>query len=164
MELFLNGKSLGKKSKDKKSVHLEWTVPYEEGTLLAVGKQADGSTMMSDVKTAGKPSKVILEADRSTISADGNDLAFITVSVKDATNNLVPFANNKIEFKVGEGLEIVGVDNGSQTSHESFKAHFRNAFNGKCLLIVKASKTPGIVSVSASSQGLTCEPISIELK
>lgn len=164
VELFLNGKSLGKKSKDKKSVHLEWTVPFEEGTLLAVGKQADGSTMMSDVKTAGKPSKVILEADRSIISADGNDLAFITVSVKDATNNLVSFANNKIEFKVGEGLEIVGVDNGSQTSHESFKAHFRNAFNGKCLLIVKASKTPGIVSVSASSQGLTCEPISIELK
>jgi beta-galactosidase len=116
----------------------------------------DGKEIMSrEVKTAGEPAAIVLSADRTEIRADGSDLSFITVTVVDSDNIPVPHADNLIKFDVsGEG-SIAGVDNGLQTSMESFKADHRKAFNGKCLLVVRAGKEDGNINVSAASDGLT---------
>ena len=75
------------------------------------------------MKTAGEPAKIIMTADHSTIKADGNDLSFVTVKIVDKDGTVVPHADNLVNFDIsGEGA-IVGVDNGLQTSHESFKAN-----------------------------------------
>ena len=155
VELFLNGASLGKKMKGKDDMHLMWRVEYEEGTLLGVGYRDGIEIMRQEVKTAGEPAAVILSADRSEIEADGSDLSFISVTVVDKDNIPVPHADNLVNFTVEGAGSIAGVDNGLQTSMESFRADHRKAFNGKCLLVVRAGKDEGSINVSASSDGLT---------
>lgn len=154
VELFVNGKSQGKRSKGADDLHLAWKVKYEPGTLKAVGRYADGTTLTEERKTAGAASAIVLTADRATISAGGRDLSFITLKVVDKAGNLVPDANPLIEFETDNLLSIAGVDNGLQTSHESFKASSRKAYNGMCLLIVQSKDTKGKSVVKAMSKGL----------
>ncbi len=162
VELFLNGKSLGTKSKQGDDLHLMWRVTYEPGTLKAIGKNKDGTTKEVVINTAGEPTKIQLEADRSTIKADGQDLSFVTVNILDKEGNLVPYADNLVNFKVTEPMTIEAVDNGCQTSHEPFKANYRKAFNGKCLVILRAGKNSGTAVLKAESDGLQGSSITID--
>lgn len=164
VELFLNGKSLGVRRKLNDDLHLVWKVPFEAGTLLGVGKKAGKEIMRQEVKTAGDPAKIILSPDHSTINADGSDLSFVTVSVVDKNNVPVPFADNLIRFKVEGNASIAGVDNGSQTSMESFKADNRKAFHGLCLVVLKAGTKKGEVKLTASSDGLESSEVAIDMK
>jgi beta-galactosidase len=118
VELFLNGKSLGRKTM-KPSSHLEWTVKYEPGTLSAQGYDKDGKLVATTkVETTGAPAAVQLEPDRTTVNADGEDVSVITVFVRDAQNRIVPVATNLVEFDlVGPG-KILGVGNGDPSCHE----------------------------------------------
>lgn len=94
--------------------------------------------------------------------ANGEDLSFVTVKVLDKDGNLVPYADNLVQFKLeGEG-KIAGVDNGCQTSMESFKANHRKAFNGLCLVVVQSSKNKGNINIKASSEGLQEAVIDIQ--
>jgi beta-galactosidase len=155
VELFLNGVSLGRKKKSGDEMHIVWRVQYEPGTITGIGYKNGTELMRKEVKTADKPAAIILSPDRKEISADGSDLSFIEVTVVDKNNVTVPYADNLIKFSVeGEGT-VAGVDNGSQVSMEPFKADFRKAFHGKCLLVVKASSKAGMIAVTASSQGLS---------
>jgi beta-galactosidase len=164
VELFLNGVSLGKKSKGHDDMYLMWRVGFEKGTILGVGYK-DGKEIMSrEVKTAGEPAAIVLSADRTEIRADGSDLSFITVTVVDSDNIPVPHADNLIKFDVSGAGSIAGVDNGLQTSMESFKADHRKAFNGKCLLVVRAGKEDGDINVSAASDGLTSAATVIKVR
>jgi beta-galactosidase len=164
VELFLNDKSLGVKKKSDDDLHLMWRINYVPGTLKAVGYKKGKEIITSVVKTAGPPAKIILKADRNKISANGRDLSFITVKVLDKNNIMVPYADNLINFKVsGEG-RIVAVDNGSETSHESFKASFRKAFNGMCLVVVQSKEKAGKITLEASSDGLESASVEIETK
>ncbi len=164
VELFINEQSQGTQRKQGDDLHLQWSVNYQPGTLKAVGKKANGTTKETIIHTAGKAAKIQLIADRTTLAADGEDLSFITVNVLDKDNNLVPDANNLIQFNVPETLEIVGVDNGNQISHESFKTNFRKAFNGKCLLIVKSKLDESRTLIQATSEGLSSDSIEIITK
>jgi beta-galactosidase len=161
VELFLNGKSLGSKDfKDSKSLHLEWSVPYEAGELKAVGKKV-GKTMVDQVRTAGDPAKLVVMPDRKQIAADGEDLSFVEVRIVDKDGNLCPNADHLIRFGIeGPGV-IAGVDNGDPTSHEAFKATQHKAFHGLCLGVVKASRTPGEIRLSVTAEGLVSEPVVI---
>ncbi|MBI9072102.1 MAG: DUF4982 domain-containing protein [Melioribacteraceae bacterium] len=162
VELFLNDRSFGVKSKTEEKLHVEWPVNFEKGTLKAVGRINGKDAVIKEVKTAGAPFKIIMEAARSTINADGSDLAFITIKIADSTDIVNPLAGNLVNFKVeGPGI-IAGVDNGLQTSHESFKAPFRSAFKGLCLVVIKSTNEKGIIKVSASSEGLRGAEISIK--
>ena len=154
VELFLNGVSAGVRSKKGEELHIAWKVPFVPGTLHAVGRSGGKDVMTAEVRTAGPPAAVILHADRSTIAADGNDLSFVTVSVVDSAGTVVPAADNLVEFSVGGPGSIAGVDNGSQTSHESFRAPTRSAYNGLCLAVIRSTGTPGRVVLTARSQGL----------
>jgi beta-galactosidase len=163
-ELFLNGRSLGVRQKEEDIFHLVWRVPWEPGELKAVGKTPGKEMLEETIKTAGEPSKIMLTADRDIINADGSDLSFITVKITDADGIVVPRADNHIQFKVsGPGL-IAGVDNGLQTSHESFKADNRNAFNGLCLVVVQSLEKPGKITVTATSEDLEESSILIKAK
>src|SRR5512133_3219180 len=154
VELFLNDRSLGVKNKTKDDLHLLWRVPYEAGTLTAIGKKDGKEVMRSEVKTAGEPAAIILTPDRSVITAGGTDLSFVTVTVVDRDNNPVPYADNLIKFAVEGNAVVAGVDNGSQVSMEPFKADYRKAFHGKCLVVIKAGEKAGDVKVTALSEGL----------
>lgn len=161
VELWVNGVSQGRKSKEKDKFHVLWRVPFSPGNIKAVSYKNGEKVAEQEIHTAGPAAKIELTADRSMLSADGRDLSFVTVKVTDKDGNMVPDAANLINFKVeGEG-SIAGVDNGYQASTEPFKANYRKAFNGMCLLIVQSTEKGGAITVTASSEGL--EPVTLEL-
>ena len=154
VELFVNGVSQGVKSKQNDQLHLQWNVKYKAGSIKAIGTNPDGSTKVMEIKTAGDPAKILIEPDRSTITANGTDLSFVTVTITDKDGNVVPFADNLINFEISGNGTIAGVDNGNQTSHEPFKANYRKAFNGKCLIIIKSDIVAGSIKLKAAAKGL----------
>ena len=116
---------------------------YTPGTLKAVGRTGGKEILTQEVKTAGAPARIMLEADRSSITADGKDLSFITAKIIDENGTVVPLADNLIRFSVsGEG-RLAGSDNGNQTSMESFQASDHKAFHGLCLAVVQSKETAG---------------------
>jgi beta-galactosidase len=162
VELFVNGVSQGKKSKEENMFHVMWRVPFSPGSIKAVSLKNWQVVLEKEIHTAGPAVKIELVADRSNIDADGTDLSFITVKVTDTNGNMVPNADNLIHFDVeGEGF-IAGVDNGYQASLEPFKANYRKAFNGMCLLILQATEKAGEITVTATSQGLKTERLTLK--
>ena len=164
VNLLLNDKSLGTKKMMPDDLHLVWKVPYAPGKLSAVGKTKDKEIITKDIKTAGTPSKIMLETDRNTISADGRDMAFVTVKITDDNGTLVPYAGNLVSFKIKGAGFIAGVDNGLQTSHEPFKASYRKAFNGMCLAVIQSDKNTGEIVLTAISEGLQPASVIIQAK
>lgn len=162
VELFLNDSSLGTKRKEKDDLRLTWQLKYKPGTVKAIGKTQEGKTISTEVKTAEEAAKIKLSADRTILHADGKDLSFITAEILDKNGVIVPNAENLIQFEILGDALIVGVDNGNQTSHESFKANLRKAFNGKCLVVIQSSGKKGLVNLRATSDNL--ESSSIEFK
>lgn len=154
VELFLNGKSLGKKAKKGDDLHIAWKVPFQPGTLKAVSYKNGTIAKQTEIHTAGKPAKIELVADRKTINADGKDLSFITVRILDKDGNIVPDADNKVDFKVNGSAFIASVDNGDPVSHAPFKATYRKAFHGLALAILQAKETKGTITFSATADGL----------
>jgi beta-galactosidase len=164
VELFLNGTSLGAKKKTGDDLHLMWRTTYAPGTLRAVGRSSGKNILTQEIKTAGAPAKIVLEADRNRITADGSDLSFVTVKILDAAGILVPNADNLIHFDIsGEG-RIVGVDNGHQTDTTSLKSNEKKTFNGRCLAVVQSSENPGKITLHAASDKLGETSIIIETK
>jgi len=154
-ELFLNGVSQGSKTFASGAVHLEWNVAWASGTVRVEGKRGGTVVASEEVKTAGAAAKVALSADRSTISADGRDLAFVTADIQDANGVLVPTAASSVSFSVSGPGAIVGVDNGNAIDTSAYNTTTRNAFSGKALAIVRSTGAPGQIVVAASSSGLT---------
>jgi beta-galactosidase len=162
VELFLNGKSLGTKRKTGDELHVSWRVPYQPGTLRAISRKNGKVVLTQEVRTAEQPAKILLVPDRTNIKADGADLSFVTVKVVDKNGTIFPRADNLVRFELtGEG-SIVGVDNGNQVSHESFKANGRKAFHGMALAIVKSKTKAGRITLKASAEGLTPASVVIE--
>jgi beta-galactosidase len=173
VELFLDGKSLGKKARGSEPVvlpvgpnvskelkfssrfRLAWQVPYQPGTLRAVGYRGGKPVAREEVRTAGTPALIALVPDRTTIAADGADLSFITVRIEDRNHNLAPGADNLVQFKVEGPGKIAAVDNGNPATVESFQADQRKAFSGLCLLIVRSQRgQAGRIQITATSNGL----------
>lgn len=164
VELFLNNQSLGIRKKTGDDLHVKWSVPFQPGTLKAISRK-DGKTVLTDeVKTAGAPAKIMLEADRNTINADGKDLSFITATIVDKDGVMAPRADNEIHFKISGTGFIAGVDNGSETSHESFKGNEHAALNGLALAILQSNGQKGTITLTATSEGLQPATIVIRAK
>ena len=175
-ELFINGKSQGKRSKDlsinidnslcdtvgsttfkrQQRYRLMWMdTKYEPGTVKVVAYDKDGKAVAEkEMHTAGKPYAIRLEADRKEITADGKDLSFVTVSVVDKDGNLCPLADNEIKFKVkGKGYYRAGA-NGNPASLESFQRPQMKVFSGMMAAIVSSTEEAGKIVLEASSKGL----------
>ena len=164
VELFLNGVSQGKKSKQGQDMKVMWRLKYAPGELKAVSRKNGKTVLEKLIRTAGPAAKLELTADRGKINADGKDLSFVTVRVLDKDGNLIPDAANLINFKIEGDAKITAVDNGSPISHESFQADHRKAFNGLALAIIKAGSKASKVTLSANSEGLQAASIQIEVK
>ncbi|HUX56380.1 MAG TPA: beta-galactosidase GalB [Bacteroidales bacterium] len=165
-ELFLNGKSLGRKKKEQYEYRLRWdSVTYEPGELKAVAYKNGKKWAENEVKTTDKPMKLLASTDREMIKADGKDLAFITVQITDKDGLVVPLSNNQIEFSIEGPGEIVATDNGDPTNMVSFSSKKREAFSGLCLAIVRSSAgNPGFITVTAKFHGLKDTRVYIKSK
>jgi beta-galactosidase len=160
IELFLNGRSLGRKTMKRYS-HLEWSVPYTPGTLLARGYRDGKLILTTQVETTGAPSRLVLTPDRTTIKADGADVIVFAVSSVDSEGRHVSTANSLVNFKVTGG-RIIGVGNGDPSSHEPDKASERTLFNGYAQVIVQASREAGPIKLVAESGSLAPAEVMIE--
>ena len=174
-ELFINGKSQGKRTKDlsigidssyteaaqksferQKRYRLMWMdTKYEPGTLKVVAYDKDGNAVAEEeVHTAGKPHHIELSADRTNLTADGKDLSFINVRVVDKNGNLCPDATNQIKFNVRGNGTYKAAANGNPASLESFQAPQMKLFSGQLTAIVQTEETPGTIYFEASSPGV----------
>jgi beta-galactosidase len=155
-ELFLNGRSLGRKKRGAEEYRLRWDdVVYTPGELRVVTFKGGAEWATEVTRTAGDPAKLMMTADRSVLNASGSDLAFITARVEDASGTLVPRASHRIKFEVTGPADLIATDNGDPTSFESFQSAERAAFNGLALAIIRPHPgAGGTIAVRATSGGL----------
>ena len=174
-ELFINGKSQGKRTKDlsvkleeteneaaqksferQKRYRLMWMdTKYEPGTLKVVAYDEQGNAVAEEeVHTAGKPHHLEVEADRTRISADGKDLAYIRVRVVDKDGNLCPDESRQVRFTVGGRGFYRAAANGNSTSLELFHEPQMSLFHGQLTAIVQSNGDPGMIVFEATADGV----------
>lgn len=162
-ELFLNGKSLGRKKKDQYEYRLRWDdVNYEPGELKVVAYKNGEKWTEDVVRTTGAPAQLEATADRKKIRADGKDLVFITVRITDKEGLTIPRSNNLIEFSIEGPGEIIATDNGDPTDMTPFPSYSRKAFNGLALVIIRSCPgQKGVIKVKAISSEVESTTIQI---
>jgi len=164
VRLYLNDKLVGEKATTiNEEFKATFKLPYEKGTLKAVGVKEDNSEAESVLlKTAEKAAKIKLTADHSEIKADGQDLSYVIVDITDNQGIIDPNATNKLKFTVtGPGV-IVAVDNAYLKDTDSYVADTRNAWNGRAMVVIKSTKKEGDIKVEVSSEGLSTGVINIK--
>ena len=184
-ELFINGKSQGVRTKDlsipvegsyseeaqqslerQKRYRLMWMdTKYEPGMVKVVAYDAEGNVAATkEMRTAGKPHRLVLEADRTEITADGKDLSFITISVVDRQGNPCPNINELVRFSVKGTGSYRAAANGDPASLDLFHLPHMHLFNGKLVAIVESSRQPGILTFEAKAKGLRKASIDIRTR
>ena len=177
VELFVNGKSYGKKATEfprrgvnpswasydpgkhfatTADLHLTWDVEYQPGEIKVVGKR-DGQTFEDVIRTASVPAQLRATVDRPSFRAIPSDVAHVTIEVLDKDGNLCPLADNQVRFSV-KGGRLIGVESGNMTDLSSVLASERKAWSGKCLAIIAADR-PGPVTVTAQSDGMPASTV-----
>lgn len=184
-ELFINGKSQGKRTKDltvtaensadsastadfkrQKRYRLMWMdTKYEPGTVKVVAYNEAGEPVAEkEIHTAGKPAQIELSADRTVLSADGEDLAFVTAKIVDKDGNLCPGAAKKLKFKVSGAIGYRAACSGDPTSLELFHLPEMTTFSGMLVVVVQAKELAGKGKLVVSGQGLKTASVEIETK
>ena len=155
-ELFVNGKSQGRIIKNDTTrldrYRLRWrNVIYQPGELKVVVYDENGNKAGQQiVHTAGKPKKLLLEPERKTIKADGNDLAYVTVSLVDKNGTLCPDAANRLQFSVTGAGTYKAACNGDATSLEPFTQPQMSLFHGQLVVVCQAGKNPGVMTLTVT--------------
>lgn len=182
VELFLNGKSYGKKriefprqgnagawnkyanpviNPTTADLHLQWDIPYQPGVIKAVGTKNGKVVCIEELRTSEMPYALRLSSDYDTIYVTERGVSIIKVEVVDRRGNVVPTADNLIEFSIDGAGQIIGIDNGNPTDHTSVKSLRRRAYNGLALVIIQSLKNKGIINLKAKSEGLKEASITI---
>jgi beta-galactosidase len=164
VELFRNGKSLGKKpTNESNKFTATWNVSYQPGELKAIGYSGrkKGETIL--LQSAGTPSRIQLTADTTTLAADGQSLSYVTVEVLDEKGVVNPKAENLLSFSLTGPGEIIAVANSNPMSTESFQGKERKAWQGKCLVIIKSNRQEGEVRLKATGEGLSGGEVKINV-
>lgn len=164
VELFVNGESQGAKSKTDSTFHVMWRVTFHPGSIKAVSRKDGQVVLEKEIFTAGDGSKISLSSNNPELMKDGSDMVFVAVDVIDNKGNVVPSADNVINFEVTGGGFIAGVDNGYQASMEPFKANYRKAFHGKCMVMIQSNGKVEDIILKATSDGLQSSEIIITTK
>lgn len=175
VELFLNGKSYGKKAyvypaygmteeyghfdKPQIPIHtgdlfVSWDVPYEPGCIMAVGYCNGKEAARHVIKTAGAPAGIEMSCYRDRLAADGRSVGQIEVSVVDAEGNFCPHAECRITFTAEGAAKLIGVDNGNPRCHESMKGDHISAFHGKAFALIRSDGNTGVCAVKAAAAGM----------
>lgn len=161
VELFLNGKSLGKKAKPADDSPRNWMVDYEEGTIRAVGYNGGKAVANFELNTAGAPAKLVVTVDKTRLLNHWDDVAAVTVKVTDANGVLVPDASDLVSFKIDGAGVIANVDSADNSSHELFQATERRAYQGVCFANLKAKANSGKIVLTASAPGLKSASVTL---
>jgi hypothetical protein len=164
VELFLNGRSLGRKSNEICDNTAEWQVPFERGRITAKAYNEKGRCVAkAEQRTAGKPYAIKVDYVNDGLKNDGHDTAIFNISVVDKRGVTVPTANNLINFEItGDGY-IRGVGNGDPNSHESDVAPYRRLYNGYAQALVTASLGGKELTFRAYAEGLTEASVTVSL-
>ena len=169
-ELFLNGKSLGRRRKQPgvwdRAYRLRWDdVRYEPGTLEVVVYKDGREWARDTVKTTGAPAQLSVASEAATIAAGGEDVCYVNVSVRDAEGFVVPNAKVPVKFEIVGSGEIIATDNGDETDFDDFRSSNRRSFNGWAQAIIRARPDAvGKIRIVASSAGLESSTVEVEVK
>ena len=154
VELFLNGKSFGKKPTLRHEKFMaNFELPYAAGKLKAIGYRGNNQVTVATLTTAAASSKIKLTADRNVLKSNGQDLVYINVELVDANGIIDPKAAQKITFSLEGPAALAAVGNANPKSVESFQSAERSTWQGKCLVIIKSNKQPGTITLYASAPG-----------
>lgn len=185
VELFLNGKSYGKKAyaypnygMTEEYGHFEkmpmavstgdlflcWDVPYEPGCIEAVGYRNGEEAARCSMRTAGKPEEIRLSCYQDRLAADGRSAAQIEVSIVDREGNFCPQADCDVTFTVEGPAFLTGVDNGNPRCHESMKGNHISAFHGKAFALLRSDGEAGICVIRASAVGVKENTVEIRFE
>jgi beta-galactosidase len=161
--LYLNDQQIGENDTTaRQSFRTIFKLPYQPGTLKAVGLQ-DGNEMETcTLSTAGAPASVRLTPDRSTLHADGQDLSFIQVEVLDKDGNLQPNADEEIIFALSGPGVIAGLGNADMKSEDPYQGTECHVFHGQAQIVIRSTGQPGSIQLKATAQGLTDASVSIQ--
>jgi len=131
-----------------------WDVPYESGTVDAIGYKGGKEICRHTVKTAGEPKKLFASIDNSKLTACGRDIAHIEIQIKDAGNLLCPDAHNRIHVSIEGPAELIGIDNGSPSCLDSFKGNSMEAAAGYLLAIIRSKREAGKIKIKINADNL----------
>jgi beta-galactosidase len=161
--LSLNGKTIGtKKTADTERHILRWEIPYEPGTLQAIGTKDGAEVCRCLLQTAGAAARVALVPDSSQLKADGKDICHLEYRILDAQSLRVPDAAPEVTFQLTGPAKILGIGNGDADSVENCKTNTHAAYQGRGLAILQSTATPGAITITATAPGL--EPASLKLQ
>lgn len=164
-ELFLDGRSLGKQSTNRSNKFTAvWKVPYQAGTLKAVGYNKGKAVNSTVLRTAAAPVQIKLTPDRTTLKSDGQDLSYITVELLDQNGVRDPKAEQLVRFEVEGPGEIAGVGNANPMSVESYQQPQRKTWQGRCMVIVRSAGNPGTIKIRASVEGLKPAEVTLNVE
>jgi beta-galactosidase len=162
IELFLNERSLGKKKTNRQNEWIaKWTVPFEPGVLKAINYNQSKPVSSDEIRTANHPVKIELVPDRMNLKADGQDLCYIAVELVDESGYRNPTITQMVEFEIMGAGSIIAVGSSNPMSIESYQKPYRNTYQGRCLVIIKSDKNPGIIQFKAKTADLPVADIII---
>lgn len=161
VELTLNGRSLGTKSKPANDAPRQWEVAFEPGDLEAVARNGGRIVARHALRTAGPAAKLKVTTDRESLSPAWDDVAIVRVEVTDADGVPCPFADPLVHFQLSGPGQIIGVDNGDCMSTEPFQASQRRAYGGRCIAIVRATSSGGKLVIYATPEQLMADQVTI---
>lgn len=155
VRLYLNGRQIGEQPTGREQrFKASFTAPYTPGELKAAGVRGGRIVAESTLATAGDPVRLRLTADRTTLLADGQDLSFVTVEAVDAKNRWQPNSAQEIEFGLSGPGVIAAVGNGDGRDGASYQGNRRRLFEGRALVVIRASKQTGPIRLTATAPGL----------
>lgn len=164
VRLYLNDKLVGEQPTGvEQQFKAVFNMPYQPGTLKAVGVEDDREVEEKVLVTAGKPAKIRLTADRNTLTANGQDLSFVTVEVVDKDGRVVPGAENRLTFEVKGAGVIAAVGNANLRDTDSYVGNQRNAWKGRAMVILKSARKNGSIRLKASAKGLASASLVVKV-
>ena len=164
VRLYLNDRFIGEQPAARgQEFKATFTLPYSPGVLKAVGVEDGQEVETTVLQTAGAASVIRLSADRTTLTADGQDLSFITVNITDRGGVFQPNADNRLHFRIEGPGEIAGVANGDIKDLDSYTSSTRKAWHGRAMVVIRSNQTPGSIRLTVSSDGLADAVITIDV-
>ena len=154
VELFLNGESKGRLKINQDASPRFWNIGFDPGTIKAVGYDNGKEVALDEMTTADRPVKLDIKAEKKSVRNTREDLVYVNVSVVDNKGVLNPNFNPKIKFSIEGPCKIVAVDNGDILYHEKYASDERTAFNGKAVVLIRATSYEGVIKIKASAQDL----------
>ena len=165
VELFVNNTSIGRRRlADFPNNTIKWRIPYSPGTIRAVAYNAGAEVTSDELKTAGEPVALCLKADRSVLDADGQDLSYVEIEMVDAQGIVVPDADRPVRIDVQGAGRFVCMDNGDTADSDAQLRSDKPTFLGRAQAVIRSSRTPGTILITATADGLPAATLQLTVR